>query len=438
MLSRNFFLLAFLSSAATQIRAWPGDNGVCTIIPNGNGRDDSDQILAAINAPDCNEILLPQPYTYSIQQRLLTDLSNKVFNVYGTLLFSDDLAYWINNSWVTDFDTLQTAWIATGDNWVMSGGGFNQGGIDGNGQAWYTRAQGYGNQPGRPMSLYISNATNALVKDFSIRQPQFWAFFVDQSKNITLDGVYVNATNHDPAEPPADPRDGNLGNNWVINTDGIDTYRSDQITITNWVVQNGDDCVAYKGNSTNIFVSNVTCHGGNGIAFGSLGQYQNRTDNVENITMIDINLLPSNVLNGNLTGAAYFKAWVGVSMGTPPNGGGGGTGLVNNVTLENFTFQDADLPVYLQSCLTYSAYNVTQYCNTSTLEFENVVLKNFQGTSSGVNNGSVVSLVCSPSAPCQNFDFVDFNATVPAPYTPQYTCDNAVNVTGIDCISSSG
>jgi galacturan 1,4-alpha-galacturonidase len=50
-----------------------------------------------------------------------------------------------------------------------------------------------------------------------------------------------------------------------------------------------------------------------------------------------------------LTGAAYFKAWVGESFGSPPNGGGGGTGLLNNVTIENFTFQDAALPVYLQS-----------------------------------------------------------------------------------------
>jgi hypothetical protein len=29
--------------------------------------------------------------------------------------------------------------------------------------------------------------------------------------------------------------------------DGIDTYRSDHITIHDWIAQNGDDCVAYKG-----------------------------------------------------------------------------------------------------------------------------------------------------------------------------------------------
>lgn len=78
------------------------------------------------------------------------------------------------------------------------------------------------------MSLYISNASNAVVKDFSVVQPQFWAVFVDvcvvfvplffflptqfqRSSNITLDGVYVNATNMDPAEPVADPQPGSTG-----------------------------------------------------------------------------------------------------------------------------------------------------------------------------------------------------------------------------------
>ena len=46
-------------------------------------------------------------------------------------------------------------------------------------QAWYVRAKSFDNQPGIPVSLYISNAINDVVKDFSIIQPQFWAFFVE-------------------------------------------------------------------------------------------------------------------------------------------------------------------------------------------------------------------------------------------------------------------
>lgn len=45
------------------------------------------------------------------------------------------------------------------------------------------------------------------------------------------------------------------------------------IRLTNFVYQGGDDCIAIKPRSYNIFVQNATCHGGNGMAIGSLGQY---------------------------------------------------------------------------------------------------------------------------------------------------------------------
>lgn len=48
-----------------------------------------------------------------------------------------------------------------------------------------------------------------------------------------------------------------------------------------------------------------------------------------------------------------------------------------------------------------------------------------------------VSVICSSAAPCHNFDFENFDVTVPAPYTAEYICQNAVNVTGIDCTSGS-
>jgi hypothetical protein len=42
----------------------------------------------------------------------------------------------------------------------------------------------------------------------------------------------------------------------------------------NFVYQGGDDCVALKPNSTSITLRNITCYGGTGIAFGSIGQYE--------------------------------------------------------------------------------------------------------------------------------------------------------------------
>lgn len=49
----------------------------------------------------------------------------------------------------------------------------------------------------------------------------------------------------------------------------------------------GDDCVALKPRSSNIFIQNATCRGGNGMAIGSLGQYL-EDSSVENVVVDDV------------------------------------------------------------------------------------------------------------------------------------------------------
>lgn len=40
---------------------------------------------------------------------------------------------------------------------------------------------------------------------------------------------------------------------------------------------------------------------------------------------------------------------IGVNYGVPPNGGGGGTGYVRNVTVENVKMIDVGLPIYIDT-----------------------------------------------------------------------------------------
>lgn len=149
---------------------------------------------------------------------------------------------------------------------MINGGKEKKGGIDGNGQAWYDYAAGVGNKHGRPISLALRNVRNAVISDFRIIQPQFWAHVVIDSANVAYTGCTVNATNYNPDAKYEDK-------SWLQNTDGIDTYRSTNVAITDFVYQGGDDCIALKPNSTNIAIDNVTCIGGTGIAFGSIAQY---------------------------------------------------------------------------------------------------------------------------------------------------------------------
>jgi hypothetical protein len=53
----------------------------------------------------------------------------------------------------------------------------------------------------------------------------------------------------------------------------------------------GDDCLALKGNATNVLARNFTCRGGNGIAIGSLGQYTNVVSAAVYKTSIDVHNL---------------------------------------------------------------------------------------------------------------------------------------------------
>jgi polygalacturonase len=131
-----------------------------------------------------------------------------------------------------------------------------------------------------------------------------------------------------------------FGQNWVQNTDGFDTMDAYNIMLTNLYYQGGDDCIAIKPRSYNIYAQNVsqqngkqfsansfqiTCHGGNGIAIGSLGQYL-EDSSVVNVVFKDVNVLNN---NNDLHDSAYIKTWMGglvpqssyESAGLPRGGG---------------------------------------------------------------------------------------------------------------------
>jgi galacturan 1,4-alpha-galacturonidase len=56
-------------------------------------------------------------------------------------------------------------------------------------------------------------------------------------------------------------------------TDGADTIYADNITFRRWTVDNGDDSISLKANSTNILIEDCDFYTGLGIAIGSIGQY---------------------------------------------------------------------------------------------------------------------------------------------------------------------
>ncbi|KDQ56690.1 glycoside hydrolase family 28 protein [Jaapia argillacea MUCL 33604] len=393
---------------------------VCTLQPLGAGLDDTDQVEAAIS--ECGQYgqVIFGAGDYNITRKMTWNLVSSQVDLYGYLSFIPDYQYWLNynSTYRVVFIQDQASWfVVTGNDFIIDAHG--QGGIKGNGQPWWsyyaTGAQPRLDGDGRPIAFTLSHVQRGVVNNFHIDSPPFWCNTVADSVDVVYDGMVCNATNTDTTY---------AGQNIVPNTDGIDTYRSDSVSLLNWDVTCGDDCLAIKGNTTNLYVQNVICRGGNGIAFGSLGQYVDLPDNVENVVMENLQLLrlPTNI-QPNMGSGVYFKSWTATVNGTPPTGGGGGTGYVKDVVARNVYVDRVNVPMHLYQTNGGYANDTPSY-----FQFSNLSFYNWTGTSLA---NKLADIECSPNAPCPNMVFGDFDVTPPAGTTPSYVCVNVVSETGL-------
>ncbi|RDB28139.1 putative galacturan 1,4-alpha-galacturonidase A [Hypsizygus marmoreus] len=396
----------------------------CSVSPLGAGKDDTDQVERAIATCGHFGATVFESGTYNITRKMTWDLVSSKVDLKGYLSFKPDIQYWLNsdNTYRVVFIQSQASWfVVTGSDFVIDA--HNSGGIQGNGQPWWsyfathTKADG----DGRPIALTLWKVARGTIRNFRIVSPPFWANTAAESTEVVYDGMYVNATNIDPLY---------FGKNVVPNTDGINTYRSDNVTLLNWDVTCGDDCLAIKGNSTNIVARNVTCRGGNGIAFGSLGQYANLSDfvsdvHLENLVMtrIDPNIQP------NMGNGVYFKTWTGTVNGSPPTGGGGGYGSVNNVLVKSVRLDRVNAPLHL-----YQTNGGHSGDAPSTLKFNNLTFVDWGGTAL---TNKIVDIECSPAAGCTSVSFDGFNVTGPVGQAPRFICQNVIGVNGLDALCNA-
>lgn len=182
--------------------------------------------------------------------------------------------------------------------------------------------------------------------------------------------------------------------NFAKNLDGWDTYRSDNIVIQNSHVNHDDDCVSFKPNSTNVIVQGLVCNGSHGISVGSLGQYPGTFDVVENLYIFNISM-------SNATDGARLKVWPGADVEKPEGWvGGGGAGVVRNVTYERFYQDNNDGAIKIDQC--YGAVSAEECeADPSLMIITDVLFKDFWGTTSSKFDPMVGSLICSsPDVSC--------------------------------------
>ncbi|KAK7460923.1 hypothetical protein VKT23_008851 [Stygiomarasmius scandens] len=386
MRSAVFSLAALYVASSTVFALTPtvtqrASNAACTLTATGG--DDAPQFLNA--AQTCDTVVIPEGETLDIQTRLnMTGLSNTNINLQGTIRFNPDIDYWTGNAFFIPFQTQVTFWLLGGENIVLNGGGT----LDGAGQAWYD-AFASNSSLLRPIIMTLFQAENVLVENIHMINSPEWHNLVNEAQNV----VFTNITIH--AE--------STSKNDVKNTDGWNTYRSDNVTIKDSVIVNGDDCVSFKPNSTNIFVSNLDCTGSHGISVGSLGQFPGMFDIVRNVTAVDIRM--SDAQNG-----ARIKAWAGPNVGS---------GIVQNITFRNFVVNNVDNPVVIDQCYMTDADVCAEFPSNTFIQ--DIFFNNISGTASGA---TVASLACSPDGRCSDINVNGLEGLSAGSGTTTFKCQN--------------
>ncbi|KAK1473150.1 glycosyl hydrolase family 28 [Colletotrichum abscissum] len=360
----------------------------CTVFANGDQVSDVDNILEAFNiCGTSGTIIFPEDENYWIDRKLNPIVHDVNIQWRGEWTFSDNIDFWRSVGYFVFFQNHRAGFVLSGDGIHINGHG--TGGIHGNGDAWYTAEKGT-TVEGRPMPFVLWNVSDVTVKNFYIRQPQFWAYNIMNGTDIYFENISVNATS---TKAPS-------RYNWVQNTDGFDTMDVKNVRVKGFNYTGGDDCVAIKPRSYNVTLEGVTCNGGNGIAIGSLGQYL-EDSSVEDIAMDDLTLKRGPV---DLRYGIYLKTWIGELV--PQDGyesagesRGGGWGRIHNVIFSNVQYERVNnAPSFYQN----NGDNGS-FAGTSNMEISNVVFANITGTLSGATNR--VSLTCSQRFPCHDISF---------------------------------
>ena len=130
------------------------------------------------------------------------------------------------------------------------------------------------------------------------------------------------------------------------------------------------------------------CNSSHGVSVGSLGQYPDFIDIVENLYVYNISM-------SNASDSARIKVWPGAETDYQPGlGGGGGSGYVRNVTYERFFVDNNDAALKIDQC--YGESNLTRCAEfPSKMNITDIYFKDFWGVVSSKYDPVVGSLICS-------------------------------------------
>lgn len=153
-------------------------DNTCVVEPGPNGTDSAPAIIDAFKNCGHNDaasrgkvVFLDQTYTVKTVMNT-TGLSNVDVDQQGTLLWDQNVEYWLNNSLPVGYQNQSSAWLFGGEGITWDGHG--KGTLDGNGQVWYDYINGTNNYPGRPHSITYTGMRDSVIEGLRFVQSQMW------------------------------------------------------------------------------------------------------------------------------------------------------------------------------------------------------------------------------------------------------------------------
>ncbi|KAI0887125.1 glycoside hydrolase family 28 protein [Annulohypoxylon maeteangense] len=400
----------------------PRDKGRYCHVDQGleENRDDAPRILQALQ--ECNDggtIVFDKSYLIGSPLDL-TFLKHVDLVITGDISFDDsDVYYWHNNSFKYTFQNQSVFWKIGGEDVNIYGDLTLEEGksvINGKGEAYWEAVRN-DSALFRPMLFALDGVKGATMSNLRMRNPPNWFNIIANSSDVIISNMDLRAKSFKGTK--------------ISNSDGWDTYRSDRIVIQDSFIDNSDDCVSFKPNSTNVVIQNLQCIGSHGISIGSIGQYPNETDIVENLYIYNISMT-------NASDFARIKVWPGIQTNFQTHlAGGGGTGYVRNVTYDLLYSNNNDRAITITQC--YGQSNKT-LCNEypANLTIEDVTMKNIYGTTSAKLDPEAGTLVCSAPDRCSGIRVENITVEVPSGKSPVYECRNMDNsLLELTCIAES-
>lgn len=100
--------------------------------------------------------------------------------------------------------------------------------------------------------------------------------------------------------------------------------------------------------------------------------------------------------------------------------------------------ENTDWPIVLDACY-FNIDPAVCAADPSRVNITNILFKNIHGMSSGKEGKDVASLVCSPSAVCENIRLEDIDLKSPTNPDQQgvVLCDGIADGVGVPCVASN-